>query len=74
MILAGAKWSRYIREGDWYRLIAPMFLHAGVFHLLMNMYVLVTLGRDLETAFGWWRISVYRYHLTAVSSFAFVFL
>jgi rhomboid protease GluP len=58
MILCGAKWSRYIREGDWFRLIAPMFLHAGIIHLLMNMYVLVTLGRDLESAFGWWRITV----------------
>ena len=35
-----------------YRLITSMFLHAGVIHLVFNMYALYVLGPQLESFFG----------------------
>ncbi|WP_058235105.1 rhomboid family intramembrane serine protease [Devriesea agamarum] len=31
------------------------FLHAGVIHIVFNMYVLWVVGRAVEQAYGWWR-------------------
>jgi membrane associated rhomboid family serine protease len=41
-----------VAAGEYYRLVTSMFLHYGVFHLLMNMWALLVLGRQLEAAFG----------------------
>jgi len=45
-----------VANGDWYRLITSGFLHAGLLHLGMNMFVLFVLGRVLEPAIGAWRL------------------
>jgi len=37
-----------VGDGEWYRLITSGFLHYGVFHLAMNMFMLYLLGRMLE--------------------------
>src|SRR4051794_9939948 len=37
---------------QFYRLFTAMFVHFGLLHLLMNMYALWILGRDLERALG----------------------
>jgi len=50
--------SKIVNDGEWWRLIAPMFLHAGLFHLLVNMIMLWRLGANLEAAFGTIRISL----------------
>ncbi|MEV0131192.1 rhomboid family intramembrane serine protease [Dactylosporangium sp. NPDC050688] len=39
-------------DGQYYRLFTSMFLHYGVFHLLMNMWALWVLGRPLEAMLG----------------------
>ena len=43
-----------IAEGEWYRLVTPMVLHAPnfIFHILMNMYVLFIFGPQAEQAYG----------------------
>jgi len=41
-----------IVHGEWYRLFTAMFLHYGVLHLLMNMYALWFLGREVERVLG----------------------
>jgi membrane associated rhomboid family serine protease len=41
-----------IDDGGWYRLLTAMFIHYGLLHLLMNMWALWMLGRQLEAALG----------------------
>ncbi len=47
-----AKFGPAIQDGDWLRLVAPIFLHSGVFHLLLNSAALLIFGPRLEQAFG----------------------
>ncbi len=39
-------------QGEWWRIITSGFLHAGAFHLLLNMFALYILGSLLEPAVG----------------------
>jgi membrane associated rhomboid family serine protease len=41
-----------IADGDWWRVITGGFLHAGLIHLLLNMYVLYIAGSILEPGVG----------------------
>lgn len=38
--------------GEWWRIVTSGFLHAGIFHIGLNMFVLFILGRVLEPAIG----------------------
>ena len=48
----GARSNEWIRAGEIWRLITPVFLHASPPHLLFNMYALYVLGTGLELNFG----------------------
>ncbi|MEX1071134.1 MAG: rhomboid family intramembrane serine protease, partial [Anaerolineales bacterium] len=48
----GLKVNELILEGQWWRLITPVVLHASILHIAFNMYALNILGRDLEQYFG----------------------
>jgi membrane associated rhomboid family serine protease len=41
-----------VAEGEYYRLITSAFLHAGVLHILFNMFALAQIGPVLEKALG----------------------
>ena len=41
-----------VAAGDWWRLVTGGFMHASIFHLLLNMYALYWLGRMIEPARG----------------------
>lgn len=38
--------------GEWWRVVTAIFLHAGLLHLLFNMYALYVVGSILEEAWG----------------------
>ena len=42
-------------NGDWYRIVTAMFLHASLLHLAFNMLALYWLGSIVEQAVGTWR-------------------
>jgi membrane associated rhomboid family serine protease len=41
-----------VADGEYYRLITSGFMHGGVIHILLNMYVLYWLGTMIEPALG----------------------
>nr|WP_318552254.1 rhomboid family intramembrane serine protease [Kitasatospora fiedleri] len=59
--------------GQWYRLVSGMFVHAGVMHILMNMFSLWVLGPQLERVLGRWRFLAL-YLLSGVAGNAFGYL
>ncbi|MFW6195042.1 MAG: rhomboid family intramembrane serine protease [Chloroflexota bacterium] len=52
LVQYGAKFGPLIAEGEWWRLIAPVFMHIGAFHLLANSIGLIIFGSIVEGAFG----------------------
>lgn len=57
LLLMGAKRADLILAGQWWRLILPIILHAGILHLVFNMLGLWNIGVPMEREFGSWRIS-----------------
>ncbi|MFD2630832.1 rhomboid family intramembrane serine protease [Oceanobacillus kapialis] len=74
LIASGAKYNPYIMDGEWWRIISSMFLHIGVFHLLMNMMAVYYLGSTVERIYGSGRF-LFIYFLAGIggglASFAF---
>lgn len=50
--VSGAPLFEKIREGQIWRLISPIFLHADIFHILFNMVWLIALGPQMEKILG----------------------
>ncbi|HML16640.1 MAG TPA: rhomboid family intramembrane serine protease [Bryobacteraceae bacterium] len=48
----GAKFGPAIAQGQWWRLITAGFLHGGLLHIGMNMWVLFDVGTQVEQVFG----------------------
>lgn len=53
---------------QWYRLITPIFLHAGFLHILFNMMLQITMGVSVEREIGWLKYSII-YMASGVSGF-----
>lgn len=45
-------------QGEWWRFVTPMLVHGGVFHLLMNGYVLFAIGPAVEQRYGSFRFGL----------------
>ena len=63
-----------VAAGEWWRLLTAPFLHAGLWHLALNMFALWILGGLLEPLLGRWRfVTVYLVSALAgsVTSYAF---
>jgi rhomboid protease GluP len=58
LFLFGGKYGPAIAQGQWWRLITAGFLHGGILHILMNMWVLFDLGAQVEEVCGTSRMLV----------------
>lgn len=47
-----------VGDGEWYRLVTAMFLHASILHIAFNMLALWWFGTAVEEALGPWRYIV----------------
>lgn len=52
LLIFGAMQNQMIAAGDYHRLLASMFLHIGLIHLLFNSYALYVVGQDVERLYG----------------------
>ena len=53
LVTWGANFRPYTLDGEWWRLLSSCFVHIGIFHLLLNMYALIYVGKLLEPLLGW---------------------
>ena len=55
----GANYGPDTANGQWWRLLTAIFVHAGFMHLLLNMYGLLFVGLFLEPVLGGWQFAIY---------------
>lgn len=48
----GADYGPLTTNGEWWRSLTSTFVHIGIIHILMNMYVLYSIGKFTERLFG----------------------
>ena len=66
LIHFGANVGLLVKLGQYYRLVTCMFLHAGIMHILLNMYSLFIVGPRVEDFFGKWKF-ILIYFLSGIS-------
>ncbi len=52
LVSDGVVYGPAVAHGEWWRLVSGAFLHASPLHLLMNMFLLYLLARELEPVLG----------------------
>ena len=53
-LLLGGKINVLIAQGEYWRLVTPIFLHGSLLHIGLNMYALYVLGPTVERKYGRW--------------------
>lgn len=74
LIDLGASYPPAIASGQYWRLLTPMFLHAGILHIGLNSWALWLFGTAIEDAFGRARFLLIYFVsglLASVASYAF---
>ena len=60
LINLGAQVNSLVATGDYWRLLAAMFLHIGVMHIAFNGWALFSIGRDVEAFYGsGWFVAIF---------------
>ena len=59
LIRFGAKVKPLIDQGEWWRLVSPIFIHIGFLHLLFNSFALYIFGPTAEWLFGKFRFLLF---------------
>ncbi len=54
----GAKDNQAIAQGEYWRLLTAIFVHANILHYAFNAYALYIIGRDVERFYGGVRLAV----------------
>lgn len=54
----GGAYRPLFQQGQYWRLVMPIFLHIGWLHILLNMYALYILGPMLERVYGYGRFAL----------------
>jgi membrane associated rhomboid family serine protease len=70
----GWKANDLIRQGEYWRLITPIFFHAYPLHILFNMYALYIIGPEVERIMGYARFLLIYFlagYAGVLTSFAF---
>ncbi len=62
-----------MNDQEYYRILTAMFLHGGIIHLAMNMYVLYNIGKSLERKIGSLKYGIL-YFVSGIGSGLFVVL
>jgi membrane associated rhomboid family serine protease len=52
LVAFGAKTNELLLRGEWFRLVTPIFIHAGLLHLVVNSYALWIVGPQVEKLYG----------------------
>lgn len=70
LIEMGANIRVLTLDNEPWRLFTSMFIHAGIIHLLFNMYALISIGRQLEPIVGPMRFAAFYVFTGIIASLA----
>jgi membrane associated rhomboid family serine protease len=73
LVRLGAKYGPLMVAGQWWRLVTAVFLHAGLLHIVMNLWCLLDLGPAVESLFSTPKF-IFLYLLSGVVGFVLSFL
>jgi rhomboid protease GluP len=66
----GLKINQNILAGEYWRLITPIFFHAGILHFFFNMYALYNVGPQIERPLGYARFLMIYFFSGVAGGFA----